>query len=101
MRTRTDRCRATRSTRGAVPRARRRRLRPSSPECTCRCEPAGSGAGGLFSLGGRLRVVRLQYPAPDLVEFDRLEQGAEVAFAEALVALALDDLEEDRSDDRL
>jgi hypothetical protein len=34
----------------------------------------------------------------DLVEFDRLEQGAEIAFAETLVALALDDLEEDRSD---
>ena len=40
-------------------------------------------------------------PAPDLVELDRLEQRLEVAFAEALVALALDDLEEDRADDVL
>src|SRR6185437_10584387 len=37
----------------------------------------------------------------DLVELDRLEQGAEVALAEALVAAALDDLEEDRTDHRL
>src|SRR3954467_3396573 len=36
--------------------------------------------------------------AADLVELDRLEQGLEIAFAEALVALALDDLEEDRAD---
>ena len=36
--------------------------------------------------------------AANLVFFDRLEQRAEVALAEALVALALDDLEEDRTD---
>src|SRR5690606_29575111 len=41
-----------------------------------------------------------QHAAPDLVEFDRFEQRLEVAFAEALVALALDDLEEDRADHR-
>src|SRR5262245_42001117 len=35
----------------------------------------------------------------DLVEFDGLEQGLEVSFAETFVALALDDLEEDRPDD--
>src|SRR5262245_58155765 len=32
-----------------------------------------------------------------LIPFDRLEQRAEVARAEALIALALDDLEEERS----
>ena len=40
----------------------------------------------------------LQHAAADLVELDRFEQGLEVALAEALVALALDDLEEDRAD---
>src|SRR5688572_4480466 len=34
----------------------------------------------------------------DLVEFDGLEQCLEIAFAETLVALALDDFEEDRTD---
>src|SRR3954467_1250121 len=34
----------------------------------------------------------------DLVEFDGLEQCLEIAFAETLVALALDDLEENRPD---
>src|SRR4029453_16460402 len=47
------------------------------------------------------RPSGLQHAAADLVELDRFEEGAEVAFAEALVALALDDLEEDRADDRL
>src|SRR5262250_182942 len=42
-----------------------------------------------------------QHAAADLVELDRFEEGAEVAFAETLVALALDDLEEDRADDGL
>src|SRR5690242_7848520 len=37
-------------------------------------------------------------PACDLLGLDRFEQRAEVAFAEALVALPLDDLEEDRPD---
>src|SRR5437868_5946533 len=39
-----------------------------------------------------------QDAAADLVELDRFEQGAEIALAEALVAAALDDLEEDRAD---
>ncbi len=39
-----------------------------------------------------------QHAAADLIGFDALEQGFEVAFAEALVAFALNDLEEDRSD---
>src|SRR5260221_10426402 len=37
----------------------------------------------------------------DLVRLDRFEQGAEIPFPEALVALPLDDLEEDRADNRL
>jgi hypothetical protein len=48
------------------------------------------GAPGSSALG------RLQHPAAHLVELDRLEQRLEVAFAEALVAFALDELEEDR-----
>src|SRR2546426_2857823 len=41
---------------------------------------------------------RLQDAAAYLVELHRLEQRLEVALAEALVALPLDDLEEDRAD---
>src|SRR5690606_5385288 len=36
--------------------------------------------------------------ATNLVQFDGLEQGLEVAVAEAFIALALDDLEEDRAE---
>ncbi len=36
-------------------------------------------------------------PAAHLIKLDALEQGFEIAFAEAFVALALDDLEEDRA----
>src|SRR5690606_19733398 len=39
-----------------------------------------------------------EHAAAHLVALDALEQRLEVAFAEALVALALDDLEEDRAD---
>src|SRR5438270_11812988 len=41
---------------------------------------------------------RSEHSTPHLVELDTLEQRLEIAFAEALVALALDDLEEDRAD---
>src|SRR2546427_13109181 len=41
---------------------------------------------------------RLQDAAAHLVDLHRLEQRLEVALAEALVALPLDDLEEDRAD---
>src|SRR5687767_14164851 len=44
---------------------------------------------------------RSNHAATHLVELDTLEQGLEIAFAEAFVALALDDLEEDRADDVL
>jgi predicted murein hydrolase (TIGR00659 family) len=55
----------------------------------------GSGPGRVLAAGCWPRDAR----AP--VELDALEQRLEVAFAEALVALALDDLEEDRPDHRL
>src|ERR1017187_6423375 len=45
-----------------------------------------------------LLFVRRQYAAGDLALLDRFEERAEIALAEALVALALNDLEEDRSD---
>src|SRR5579859_441207 len=39
----------------------------------------------------------LQHAAADLVEFQALEQRLEIAFAEAIIALALDEFEEDRA----
>src|SRR6266852_1679378 len=39
--------------------------------------------------------------AADLVALDRFEERAEISFAKALIALALDDLEKDRADHRL
>src|SRR3990167_7290393 len=47
------------------------------------------------------RSLVLEYAALDLIEFDRLEQRAEISLAEALVALALNDLEKNRTDHRL
>ena len=44
-----------------------------------------------------LNLLRLQHPTADLVALDRFEQGLEIAFAEALVALALDELEKYRA----
>src|SRR5688572_5239715 len=43
-------------------------------------------------------ALRRDDAATDLVELDRFEQRLEIALAEALIALALDDLEEDRAD---
>src|SRR3546814_13910473 len=48
--------------------------------------------------GYREGAPALQHAALDLVALDALEQGLEVAFAEAFVALALDDLEEARAE---
>ena len=48
-----------------------------------------------------LSRIHLDDAAAYLVFLDAFEQGAEIAFAEAFVALALDELEEDRSDDGL
>src|SRR5437773_7212640 len=58
------------------------------------CWLIGEGNRALTPILGR----RLQYAAAYLVELHRLEQRLEVALAEALVALPLDDLEEDRAD---
>src|SRR5262249_13024401 len=48
-----------------------------------------------------LRRLGLEHAARHLVPLDRFEERLEVALAEALVPLALDDLEEDRADHRL
>src|SRR5947209_20406500 len=58
------------------------------------CWLIGEGNRALTPILGR----RLQYAAAHLVELHRLEQRLEVALAETLVALPLDDLEEDRAD---
>src|ERR1700761_1962926 len=42
-------------------------------------------------------ALRLQHAAADLVELQALEQRLEVAFAETVIALALDEFEEDRT----
>src|SRR6266542_4511997 len=42
----------------------------------------------------------LEHASADLIELDRLKQRAEIALAEPLIALALDQLEEDRADGR-
>src|SRR5262249_53331843 len=47
------------------------------------------------------RSSRTEHAAPDLIFLDRFKQGLEVALAEAVVTLALDELEEDRPDHRL
>src|SRR5215471_13820019 len=52
-------------------------------------------------MNGEDIALALQHAAADLVELDRFEQRAEIALAEALVAAALDDLEENRPDYRL
>src|SRR6476661_3172407 len=46
----------------------------------------------------RARWRRSEDAPANLVELDALEERLEIAFAEALVALALNDLEEDRPD---
>src|SRR5215470_18016730 len=43
-------------------------------------------------------VLHLQHAAADLVFLDRFEQRLEIALAESVIALALDELEEDRPD---
>src|SRR5256885_15082519 len=67
--------------------------------------PPGQGRAGALrpSGSGALRCLGLQHAAVDLVALHGLEQGLEIAFAEALavVALALDELEEHgRSEER-
>src|SRR5688572_33504242 len=65
-----------------------------------------SGSDPDLFVGGALLLISwrsgsdpellLQHAAAHLIELDRLEQRLEVALAEALVALPLDELEEDR-----
>src|SRR5690348_5792711 len=51
--------------------------------------------------GARLAIrVCVEHAAANLVELDRFEEGAEITLAETVVALTLDDLEEDRPDHR-
>jgi hypothetical protein len=50
----------------------------------------GSGRGS--------RIRRLEHAATDLIFLDRDKQRPEIAFAEAFVALALDELEKDWAD---
>src|SRR5687767_814421 len=47
------------------------------------------------------RLFDLDHAAADLVELDALKQRLEVAVAKAFITLALNDLEEDRADERL
>src|SRR3954464_946646 len=65
------------------------------------CGLRGQGDIGSTRSTCRRGSVILEYTTPHLVEFDALEQRSEIAFAEALIALALNDLEEDRPDHRL
>ena len=44
------------------------------------------------------RLVSADHATPHLVQLDGLEQGPKVAFTKPLVALALNDFEEDRAD---
>ena len=51
-------------------------------------------------MGLSCALRRLEHAAAHLVALERLEQRLEVAFAEAVVALALDELEEHRAEQR-
>src|SRR5215470_3477447 len=59
---------------------------------------AGSCVSSTFTVP---RSGRLNDAAAKLIALERFEQRLEVAFAEALVALALDELEEHRTEQRL
>jgi hypothetical protein len=56
---------------------------------------------GSKATGEVLGSVAFEYPAFNLISFDAFEQCFEVAFAEPVVAFALDELEEDWPDHRL
>src|SRR4051812_17296069 len=63
--------------------------------------PSGEGCGGGLSdppARRRSGDLAAQHAAADLVFLDRFEERLEVALAESVVALALDELEEDRPD---
>ena len=47
------------------------------------------------------RILGIEYAAIDLVLLNRIKQRLEIAFAKAVIAFALDDFKEDRTDHRL
>src|SRR5690606_32265172 len=61
--------------------------------------PARTGKRDVPFLDRLVRASDLEDAAADLVQLDGLEEGLEVSVAESLVALALDDLEEDRPEE--
>src|SRR5271167_1686097 len=76
----------------------------TSPSARRRSREKPSGVSTSISAQAMPRVIArplaLQHAAADLIELDRLKQSLEIALAKTLVALALDDLEEDRPNDR-
>src|SRR6187455_925949 len=52
-----------------------------------------------LSCASNCRARDSKYSPTNLIQFDGLEQCLEIAFAETLITLALDDFEEDRPDD--
>src|SRR5258706_1336003 len=60
--------------------------------------PAPRGASRNDEVNSDLRRVHLQHAPADLVFLDRFKQCLEIALAKAIVALALDEFEEDRPD---
>ena len=99
------RTRSSRSADAGDTSARRARKKPSLLISRSYVPAAGRHAPGARPCprlaGARSRRFRSQHSAAHLIQLDRFEQRLEVAFAEAVVALALDDLEEDRPDDVL
>src|SRR5436190_560942 len=77
-----------------MPGRRRRRgaARESEPSREVAVAGAAANMAGLF---------HFEHASADLVTLDRLEQGLEVAFAESIVALALDEFEEHRPENGL
>src|SRR5688500_14785493 len=82
---------------------------PSSSRYSARCAPLQStaltsprsSAAQLATGFQAIATSPFQHAPLDLIFFDRFEQGLEVAFAESVVALALDELEEDWTNRRL
>src|SRR5439155_12774857 len=72
-----------------------------SSECLSRTWMPGTRPGMTWWLAAELRCVivpDLQHAAANLILLDRFEQRLEIALAESIVALALDEFEEDRPD---
>src|SRR5688500_16191604 len=98
---------ASRSKATGIIRSPARRSRPSSLKPSGAQPSAAGGSPFVRQSSGRLVTAeagtsgvafRGDDAAADLVELDGLEKRLEIALAEAFVALALDDLEEDRAD---